>query len=342
VPTYSGVMREVQDYFKDKVRQDYMPGLAPYPFAPELVAKADVYGQPMFGGLTPTAIPPAQKAEVQQIDEAHEKQIAKLRIGLSFPTVRGRSGSGVISRDADDMQKERDPAIVDAMTKYVATHIADAEVEPAGAPIDVVVSLTREPGGAAIDARIAGDEVDAAQNLRFTGSSVDELMKAGLSDQLERKAFTQKLFTFVDANKPTWANGDASLTSDKDAYAPGDLVALQFKASGPALLYVFDRDDADGIVQIGFPGYRATDNLLAGSNAPPNPHVNPNSPTGKMLVRALFVEPSSDVTVPPIAKDSDQGAVLAGLLAQLRIVVPAIQSGKLRWTTKELTLTIGS
>ncbi|MFI5385545.1 MAG: caspase family protein, partial [Fimbriimonadales bacterium] len=65
-PTYSGVMREVQAYIKDKVRQDYMPGLAPYPPAKTLVAQAEVYDKPMFGGVTPSAIPPKQQADIQQ------------------------------------------------------------------------------------------------------------------------------------------------------------------------------------------------------------------------------------------------------------------------------------
>jgi len=346
VPTYSGVMREVEAYFKDKVRQDYMPGLAPYPFTKDLVAKADIYDKPMFGGLTPNAIPPPQQAVVQQMDDAHKKQESKLRIGLSFPSVRGSRAVGnqdaPVARDATDMEKDRDPQLVDATTKYVAANMPYAEVEPVGAPIDVIVTLVKDTSGTGIEARIAGNEVDAEQNLRFTGNSVDDLMKAGLSDQLERKALSQRLFNLLDTTKPTWDDGAASLTADKDTYKPGELVKLDFKCSGPALLYVFNRDDADGIIQITFPALGATDNLLAGGNAPQNPTIDQGSPTGKMLVRALYVEPSPDVTIPPIPKDTDQKVVLTALLAQLRILVPAIESNKLRWTIKELTLTVSS
>jgi hypothetical protein len=332
VPTYSGAMREVQAYFKDKVRQDYMPGLSPYPFTKTLVAQADVYDKPMFGGVTPSGIPPAQKAEITQMVVDQEKKERKLRIGLSFPSVRGRSSSGTQARDLDDMEKERDPKLVEAMTKYVAANLPYAEVQPPGAPIDLIVSLSK-PGGGGLEARITGDEVDRAQNLRFSGGDVPTVMKAGLSATIERKALINRLFKLLDDEKPTWTN-EVNVTSDKSRLKPNDEFKLTFQTGEPALLYIFDRDDADGIVQLTYPAKGAEDNRLEGQMIL-EPTVDEGSPQGKMMVRALFLEPVPSVKIPAIGDDT-----LGGLLKQLRVIVPAIESKKLRWTTKELSLAI--
>lgn len=332
VPTYSGAMREAQAYFKDKVRQDYMPGLAPYPFSKTLIEKPETYEVPMFGGVKPSEIPPPVKVEIAKLDDDRQKREQKLRIGLAFPSVRGRNSTTAQPRDVDDMDKERDPALTQAITKYVSEKMPYAQVQPPGAPVDLIVSLAKLPTGV-VEARVAGDEVDRARNLRFAGKDISEIMKAGLADHLETHSLVIRLFRMLDDQKPTW-DQTAGLKADKDTYKSEEPFTLTFDTAGMALLYIFDRDDADGIVQMTFPAKGAEDNHLPAGSKSLSGTVEEGTPTGKMLVRALFVEPAEGVALPSIGTDA------AGLLDQLRVLVPAIEGGKLKWTTREVSLTV--
>lgn len=329
-PTYSAALRETQAYFKDKVRQDYMPGLTPVPNAKTLVDKATTYDQPMFGGIGPAEIPPPQKVEIKQMDDERKKREQKLRIGLAFPTVRGRTSSTADPRDADDMEKEQDPVLAAAMSKYVADKLPYAEVQPPGAPVDLIVSLAKLPTGV-IEGRVAGDEVDRLRNLKFVGKDLAAVMKSGLADHLERQSLTIRIFRFIEDQKPTWSQG-VSFTSDKDTYKPEDPFTLSFKCDTKALLYILDRDDADGIVQLTFPAKGVEDNhMLTGDLSG---QVESGTPTGKMLVRALFIEPSDKLVLPPLGSEAE------GLVGQLRLLLPAMESGKVKWTVREVSLTV--
>jgi hypothetical protein len=309
-----------------------MPGLMPYPFTKTLVDQAEKYDVPMFGGVNPAAIPPPVKAEIKKMDEERKDRESKLRIGLSFPSVRGRTGTTAQPRDVDDMDKERDPALTAAITAYVKENMPYAQVQPPGAPVDLIVSLAKLPTGV-VEARIAGDEVDRARNLKFTGKDIPEIMKLGLADNLESHSLVTRLFRLLEDHKPTW-DQQAAIKADKESYKPNDPFTLSFQSGSLALLYIFDRDDTDGIVQMTFPAKGAEDNHLSGGSKDFSGTVEDGTPAGKMLVRALFVEPSEGVALPSIGSDG------AGLLDQLRVLVPAIESGKLRWTTREVSLTV--
>jgi hypothetical protein len=329
-PTYAGALRETQAFFKDKVRQDYMPGLTPIPSAKMLVDNSTVFEVPMFGGVTPAEIPPPQKQEIKKMDDDRKKRELKLRIGLSFPTVRGRNSTSTDPRDADDMEKEQDPVLAAAVSKYVADKLPYAEVQPPGAPVDLIVSLAKLPTGV-IEGRVAGDEVDRLRNLKFAGKDVAAVMNAGLADHLERQSLTMRIFRFVEDQKPTWAQ-NVMFSSDKDTYKPEDPFTLSFKCDTQALLYIFDRDDADGIIQLTFPAKGVEDNhMLTGDLTG---QVESGTPTGKMLVRALFIEPGGGLKLPPIGADAE------GLIGQLRLIVPAMETGKVKWTMKEVSLTV--
>ncbi len=328
-PTYSSAMREIEAYFKDKVRQDYMPGLAPYPFTKTLVEEAQTYDRPLFGGLNPQTVPPPQQAEIQHMDEDRKARERKLRIGLSFPAVRDRA-----STRGDGLEDGRDPKLVEDFTKSVSANLPYAEVVPVGAPVDTVVAFVKQANGS-FEARIFGDEVDQKRNLRFPGANVEQMMAAGLRDQLERQALTVKLFKLIDEGKGTLDGVDLSV--EKDTYAPSDRFALHFKTGAPSLLYVFDRDDADGITQLTFPTMGATENLLPAGGRDFTPMIAEGSPTGKMMVKGLFVEPSPDL---PSIEGTDEKTFNENLLKHLRALVPLIEGNKLKWFAKEISLTI--
>lgn len=328
-PTYSGAMREVQAYFKDKVRQDYMPGLAPFPFTKTLTDDAKTYDRPLFGGINPQTVPPPQQAEIQQIDEDRKAREQKLRIGLSFPAVRDRA-----TTRSDDMNEGRDPKIVADFTKAVEAEMPYAEVVPVGAPVDTVVAFVKQTDGS-VEARIFGDEVDDKRNLRFPGSDVKSIMGSGLKDTLERRALTLKLFKLVSDAQGELQGSDVS--TDKESYAPSDSFELKLKSDARSLVYIFDRDDADGIVQMTFPTAGATNNHLDGGGKTFNPSIAEGTPTGKMMLRALFIEPSSEI---PDMSGDDEKSFSRSLLKHLRALIPLIEGKKVKWFSKEISLTV--
>lgn len=328
-PTYSGAMREVQAFFKDKVRQDYMPGLSPYPSTKTLTEDAKTYDRPMFGGVNPLTVPPPQQAEIQHIDEDRKARERKLRVGLSFPSVRSRA-----TTRGDDMQEGRDPKIVTEFTKIVEAELPYAEVVPTGAPVDTIVAFVKQSDGS-VEARIFGDEVDDKRNLRYPGKTVAEMMSGGLKDQIERRALTQKLYKLISEDVGSLEGAD--FTSDKLSYHPSDPLSLRFKNGSPSLLYVFDRDDADGITQLTYPAPGAANNHLPEGGLTIPTRIADGSPTGKMMVKALFVEPNPDI---PNLEGTDEKEFSQNLLKQLRILVPMIEGKKIKWFAKEISLTI--
>ncbi|HWA84370.1 MAG TPA: caspase family protein, partial [Fimbriimonadaceae bacterium] len=130
VPTFTSVMRNVGDDFKSIVHPDYMPGAAPIPSTKDLVAGAETFDKPMFGGLdSPNAIPPA----VVQADNEQKVQLEKLRIGLDLdPTFKPGDDKARMAK-YDQLSQE--------LRAYVEKNCPFAEYAPKDSLAQIQVSV---------------------------------------------------------------------------------------------------------------------------------------------------------------------------------------------------------
>lgn len=327
VPTVASVMRNVGDDFKALVHPDYMPGAAPIPTTQDLIDHAELYGEPLFGGVdSSNAIPPAA-ATVAHDDAASS---AKLRIGLDLdPTYKPGDDKARVAK-YDELSKQ--------LRSYVEKNCPFADFAPKDSLSQIQVSVL--PTSAGIEATPKGDLMDAHTGKMVPGATIAAAMGAGLKEYIERRALMYRLFQ-ITASEQSTTDIAFSFQADKSTYHQGDDFTIKLDTGGQsARVYFFSRDDCEPMVQLSFPARGAPDNRFPfDGESPLGGKVTPDTPVGQTLLRLLIVEPSASVPLPRLDGSSDE-AFAASMLAHLRVLVPAIEAKKLKWGTKDVTYTI--
>lgn len=317
-PSYVDAMREVQAYFKDKVRADYMPGLAPQPDMEALLNDQSGYGQPVFGGLDLAALPADSKVAIAAMERLRVEREKRLRVAVEV----------------------EDPVLYDKaaadMTAYLKSKIPNAEFAPTGAPPDVIVHLKKTDKG--IDASVKGDDLDKERVQTFSGKDLGKTLDAGLGAFLDLRALVMRLYRITATEQPTWKN-EFRMQSDKIAVSRGDDFILGLTSPEEAMLFVLNRDDADGVLQFAFPQPGAPFAQKLSGSLQMGGRIENDTSTGRLMLRAIVVPTKGGPRIPDVDM-KDPVKFRASLIRQLRTVVEALEKNQLPWTAKTINIRV--
>jgi hypothetical protein len=336
--TFADLMGEVHRFFA--ARPGYMRGMRPHP-APERLAAAP-YQRPLPAPpAAPSAAPApaAVQAKVDEIVGQRVEQAKTLRVALEASPLSAAVGGADRSRGGG---AEANPALLlrplgDTLKKQ--TEMVTIVPEFGDRP-DRIVVLARGDGAGGWVARVQGDEVDASRQPEYRGKDVNALLKAGLAGYLQRQAYVLRLFRLSEHGTTGAAPADWSVRSDKPAYRPGERLSFVVRTAREGLLYLFDQDEKDGIVQMVFPLAPEADNRVpAGETRLPRAiafEIPRGQSSGRTTTRAILVTPAPSLKLPPLPK---AGAVAAAKPADyeaaerdhLRALVRAIEKKQVDW-----------
>ena len=322
-PTALDAMREVQAYFKDKVRADYMPGLAPFP--PMEVLMGGGYDKPILGGLDVKTLPPDSKTAIAVMDQTRVDREKKFRVAIELPDEASeparRTTYDKVSKDLSD---------------YLKTRVPNSEFAPAGSPPDVIVRLKVSKDK--VEASVTGDDLDKSKVNSFQGKDLRQALSSGLGQFLELRGLVAKLYRLTATQTPTW-DTTLKVTTDDVAYNRGDTFGIDIAADTGALLFILDRDDADGILQLAFPQPGAPFSQKLAGPLRMGGQLEKDTSSGRFMLRAIVIPSTGRRKIPEVSmKDETKFRDL--LLAQLRIVVDSIEKNQLPWTSKTINLRI--
>ncbi|RYG32365.1 caspase family protein [bacterium] len=315
-PTYVDAMRDVQGYFKDKVRANYMPGLAPQPPMETLVAEAARYDAPAFGGLNPSELPADSKAALAAADRQRLAREGKYRV--AFETV----------------DPKLRPAVQKELEAFLKRQVPGAVFAPVGEPPDLILKISTV--GKDIESSVVGDDLDKAQVYRFKGRDFKKTLSEGLGDYLELRSLIARLYRLTEGGKPTW-NGDVRFSSPNATLARGDGFSVVVEAPEPALFFVLTRDDADGVLQLAFPQPGAPYSQKVVTKTTLEAQIQNDSSDGRMMLRAILI-PLAKTKARELKMDDPKFRTV--LLAQLRTILPTLEEGKTPWAVKTIDLRI--
>ncbi len=323
-PTYMDAMREVQAFFKDKIRADYMPGLSPYPAMPDEMANAKTFDIPFGGGLNPTSLPADSKLAISTMESAKEDREKSLRVALEitdWPSEADRLKSYT------KFSKE--------LADYLKSKVPNSEFAPQGAPPDVVVKLKSTK--AEVQTTVVGDDLDKARVYTFGGKNLKKALDDGLGPYLELRGLVTRLFRITSTGQATW-NTPVTFRSQDVAYSKGDTFGVDLNGPDSALVFILDRDDADGILQLAFPQVGAPYSQKLAGPLHLDGTIEQDTNTGRMMMRAIIV-PIKGKGVAEVSM-SDDAHFRETLLKQLRLIVTGIEKGQIPWTSKTIDLRI--
>jgi hypothetical protein len=323
-PSYVDAMREAQAYFKDKVRADYMPGLAPQPSMPTLIESPD-YGVEAFGGLDVSKLPADSKAAIAAQARIQAERERKFRVGVE-----------VLEPTEEKSRTEAARKASEELKNFVAQRLPNSEFAPAGAPPDVVVQIRAEKGK--LSAEVTGDDLDKSKVFTFAGKDMRAALNGGLGDYLELRSLVSRLYKISATETPTWG-ASVQMTADPIALSRGEEFDLEVASDREAILFILNRDDADGVLQIAFPQPNAPFQQRISAKVSTSAMVENDSSNGRMMFRAILVPASGGVRIPDVDM-KDPAKFRASLIRQLRVVVPAIEQKKLEWVSKTINLRI--
>ena len=323
-PTYVDAMREAQSYFKDKVRADYMPGLAPQPEMPQMIGAA-AYGEAAFGGLDLSKVPPDSKAAIAAQARIQAERERKFRVAIE------------VLEPADDKQRQQayDKASKD-LQAFIKDRLGNSEFAPVGAPPDVVVQLRAEKDK--ITASVTGDDLDKSKVFSFAGKDMRASLGAGLGSYLELRSLVSRLYRITATEQPTWT-AKVGMSAEPLALSRGDAFDLELSSDQEALVFILNRDDADGILQIAFPQPGAPFSQHVKDSFRMEGAIENDSSNGRMMLRTIFVPFSGQVRISDVDM-KDEAKFRQSLVNQLKTVVDAMEKKRLQWTAKTVNLRI--
>ncbi len=322
-PNALDAMREVQSYFKDKVRVDYMPGLSPYPGMDVLMGQG--YDRPFFGGLDIKNLPADSRIAVATMDRLKRERERKLRVALEVTEAPSEA-----ARQKTYRQAGKD------LADYLSSRVPNSEFAPEGAPPDVIVRL--KSGKSQVEASVIGDDLDKTKAYTFAGRDLRGALSNGLSSYLEQRGLVLRLARLTSTQSPTW-DAPFRVATDDVAYSKGDSFGLDISAPAGALLFILDRDDADGILQLAFPQPGAPYSQKLSAPLRIGAQIQNDTSTGRMMLRAIIV-PSNGATKVGEVQMKDEKAFRVDLLRQLRAVVDGMENNRLPWAAKTINLRI--
>jgi len=314
-PTILDAMREVQGYFKDKVRAGYMPGLAPQPEMAALMANSARYETPMFGGVSVKTLPADSKLALDAAERQRKAREGKTRIAFETDDPKLRTN---VERRLRDFLKD----------------VPDTDYAPPGEPPDVIFRVSST--GKGVEATVVGDDLDKTRTYKFPGKDFGRALDGGLGDYISLRAVVGRLYRLTEGNDPTWS-ARPRFVADAASVARGEGFRLTIETPEPALLFILDRDDADGILQLAFPQPGAPYAQKVDRTATLEARAANDSSDGRMMLRAVLV-PAAQARVPELKMDDK--AFRDRLLQQLQRLVSAMESGKLPWTARTVNLGI--
>ncbi len=313
-PSVLDAMREVQGYFKDKLRTGYMPGLAPQPGMAAMMAGPTPYEEPAFGGIDLKRLPANGKLALAAAERRRLAREGRFRVAFeAAPAIRS-----AVEKDLKEYLKR----------------VPKAEYAAPGEPPDLIFRVAAGPKG--LVSTVIGDDLDKEKTYAFEGKDFKRSLDAGLGDLLQLRALVARLYRLTEGASPTW-KANVRVGLDPVSVARGEGFRLSVETPEPALLFVLDRDDADGVLQLAFPQPGAPYPQLVSKTATLEASAANDSSDGRMMLRAVLVPLSKAGTKPLNLTDK---AFRPQLLAQLRTLVAAMETGKASWAVRTVDLRI--
>jgi hypothetical protein len=321
--TYAEIIGELQMYFAGQTEQGYMPGFDPYPevadMGPEYFKRAFAAGK----APEPSA---AELAKIKELNRQRRDQGRRLRVAVD-------TESSVTGEDRKKLLAAATPELEAALKGLDRVRLLPKFVGGA----DRVVFLSGAPGS--YQARVTGDEVDASQqgSRKYSGATIQEVMKDGLSDYLQRQAYQLRLFRLADSDKPTLKTAfSVKVKDDLPKLHVGETIAYEVKSGVEGLIYLLDRDDSDGRIHLILPVKEESNNLIGkGQTTLPRDveyEILPGTQPGRTRVLALLVQ--SAKPLPPLKAGEDQYE--AAELAHLAALIKALESGTAKWISSSV------
>jgi hypothetical protein len=323
-PTYIDAMREAQAYFKDKVKADYMPGLAPQPEMPSMMEAAS-YNEPAFGGLDIAKLPPDSKAAIAAQARIQAERERKFRVAIE-----------IMEPTEDKQRKQMYDKAAAELQAFVKDRLPNSEFAPVGAPPDVVVQVRVDKNK--LTTSVTGDDLDKGKVYNFSGKDLRASLGGGLGTYLELRSLVTRLYRLSATETPTW-KAKVEMRADPISLARGDVFNLDVSVDQEAVLFLLNRDDADGVLQMAFPQPGAP--ILQRLTAPiqMGGTIENDSSNGRMMLRAILLPGKSTVRIPDVDM-KDEAKFREGLVRQLKVVVDAIEKKRIEWTAKTINLRI--
>jgi hypothetical protein len=324
-PTPLDAMREVQAYFKDKIRADYMPGLSPYPAMEALSTDRVRYEAPLLGGVSPANLPPDSKAALAAMEKARQERERKFRVALE-----------VEDAGTETQRKAAHARIAKDLQRYLTSKVVNSEFAPEGAPPDVIVKV--KAAKSSVEATVTGDDLDKTKSFTFRGRDLSKALDAGLGNYLELRSLVMRMQRLTATEEPTW-DVSTRLTADGALFSRGDRFTLDVEAPAGALLFILNRDDSDGVLQIAFPQVGAPYKQKLTGPIRLSGRLKEDTSSGRMMLRAIVV-PSEGRTKIAEASMADERKFREELLRQLRIVVAGMEKKQIPWIAKTIDIRI--
>lgn len=323
-PTYADAMREAQAYFKDKVKADYMPGLAPFPEMPELM-ETPIYGDAAFGGLDIAALPPDSKVSIAAQARIQAERERKFRVAIE------------IMEPTEDKQRTLayEKASKD-LEAFLRERLPNSEFAPVGSPPDVIVQVRIDKNR--LLTSVTGDDLDKGKVYDYSGRDLRACLNGGLGSYLELRSLVSRLYRLSATETPTWKT-KFEMRADPITLARGDTFNLDLGVEEEAVLFLLNRDDADGILQMAFPQPGAPILQRISSPIQVGGTIENDSSNGRMMLRAILVPGRASIRIPDVDM-KDEVRFREALVRQLKVVVDGIEKKRLEWTTKTLNLRI--
>lgn len=323
-PSYLDAMREAQAYFKDKVKADYMPGLAPQPEMATMMDSA-IYGDPAFGGIDVTKLPADSKAAIIAMDRIRAERERKFRVAIEIMApAETKEREKVYGKASTDLQA------------YLKDRIVNSEFAPVGAPPDVIVQLRAEKNK--LEATVVGDDLEKAKKYTYQGKDMRALLGSGLGSYIELRSLVSRLYRLTITETPTW-KANLGMKVDQIALARGETFNLELSSDKEAFVFLLNRDDADGVLQLAFPQPEAPFSQKLAAPLTMGGTIAEDSSNGRMMLRGVIVPSQGSVKIPEIDM-MDAAKFRDALIRQLKVVVDGIEKKRLEWTVKTVNLRI--
>ncbi|MBC8066487.1 MAG: caspase family protein [Chlorobia bacterium] len=323
-PAFIDGMREAQAYFKDKVKADYMPGLLPSPDMATMM-EASVYVDPAFGGLDVSKLPADSKASIAAQARIQAERERKFRVAIE-----------IMEPTEDKQRLQTYQKASKDLEAFLKERLPNSEFAPVGSPPDVIVQVRADKNK--LSTTVTGDDMEKSKVYNFTGKDLRASLNSGLGTYLELRSLVSRLYRLSATETPTW-KAKIDMRADPISLARGETFDLDLSVDQEAMLFLLNRDDADGVLQIAFPQPGAP--ILQHLTAPikMGGTIENDSSNGRMMLRAILIPFKSSVRIPEVDL-KDETKFRESLVRQLKVVVDGIEKKRLEWTSKTLNLRI--
>lgn len=277
-PPVGALMREIEEYFKARVGESYMPGL--HAVGPKGAADGAPF---LVAGPLPLPGSPtvAQTARRRVTDVAARARALRIAVDVALDVPPAREAA--VRRRIGDLREEL--AGVDADLKVVSEYERP----------DRLVTLS-DLGG--LTATVEGGDLTKVEHPVYSGATPRAVVVAGLGTYLEKELMAKRLWSLsTGSGRLSWKPRMV-----RDTIGPGQHIEMAFEAPKPGYLVLLGRDDADGQVKLMAPYcYEPDLHFAAGAQTAPKTLGNQpgQSSPGDSVMVAIFV-PAAAGSLPPL------------------------------------------